>query len=254
MKIKKEPADSTVISKIWNLQKVALLPGLKIGDYSNSDWILAYLLTSLTSFDEQISSIRKDLGITEIYKYSSVENLQGLVKIFFSLGQENYLISIKAAQKIIRRYRLGENWLMSIQAAFFTDTLPVPDKIDSIKIETNDSLSDHDSSYCSIRVNHRITTNELKKWIKQHKLWIRHNLNNLPKINKPRIDSNTILWGHFAWILKKGGMNSWTEMTRFVQKHIDEFGSAYDLDLAPEPVEMERYYKRFVLSLKKIDN
>ena len=254
MKIKKESADSTVVSKIWNIQKVALLPGLKIGDYNNSDWILAYLLTALASFDEQISSIRKDLGITEIYKYSSVKNLQELVKIFFSLGQENYLMSIKAAQKIIRRYRLGENWMMSIQAAFFTDTLPVPNKIDSIKLETNDSLPDHNSSYCSIRVNQRITINELKKWIKKNKLWIRNNLNNLPKINKPKIDSNTVLWGHFAWILKKGGMNSWTEMTKFIQKHIDEFGSAYGVNSAPEPVEIERYYKRFVLSLRKVDN
>lgn len=254
MKIKQKLPDDVVVSKFKHLQKVALLPKMKIGDYTESDWILAYLLTSLDSFDKEIFLARKELGIKKTFRYSSVKKDFGeLIKSLYSLGQDKYIISIDIAKNIIKKFRLGENWLTSIQTAIFTDTLPVPEKNEPIQIETQDNFINRGFDYCSIRINQRITTNELKKWIKKNKLWIRHNLNNLPKINKPKIDPNTVLWGHFAWILKKAGMISWTEMSKFIEKSTGKIGFVKDIESSPGPEELERYYKRFIASLKKID-
>jgi len=256
MKTKQTLPDSVVTSKFFDIQKVALSLEIKGNDYNESDWILAHLLTALKSFDEQISSARKELEIKDIYKYSSITTLSDLFKITYSLGQEKTLLSMEISKNIVKEYKLSRNWLDSIQVAIFTDTLPVPTKSEIIQIETQDMYHDNNFDFCSIRINQRITTNQLKNWIKKNKLRIRLNLNNLPKIKKPKIDSKTIIWGHMAWIFKSGKMNSWTEMSKFIQQKIEEleeFGPIYGEKYAPEPVEMERYYKRFVEALKKIE-
>ncbi len=244
MKIKPELADDIVVSKIWNIQKVAPFFGVDKNGYSKSDWIMAYLLTALASFDEELSLARKSLGIKEIYNYSSIKSFDTLNKIFNSLGQDKALTSVKIAKKIIKKYSLGDNWQKSVLTAFFTDTLPVPDG-NLIQIKTK-------SNCCLIKINKKISINELKRCIRENSTLIKNSLDGLPKINKSKIKENTILWGHFAWILKKGGMNSWTEMSNFIGKKIYNDGSAYGMECAPSSTEIERYYKRFIASLKKI--
>lgn len=256
MKTKQRLADDVVVSKLFNIQKVALSLEIKNNNYDKSDWILAHLLTALRSFDDQILSARQKLQIKELYNYSTIKTLGKLMEVLYSLGQEKHLLSMEIAKDIVKEYKLSNNWLDSIEVAIFTDTLPVPTKNEPIQIETQDYQRNNGFNYCSIRINQRITMNELKKWIKKNKPWIRSNLNDLPKVKKPQIDTKTIIWGHMAWILKKGKMDSWTEMSKLIQnkmEELEELGPMYGEKSAPEPVEMERYYKRFVSALKNIE-
>lgn len=255
MKTKSIRADSVVTPDFFGIHNVVLSPEIKASkDYENYDFILAHILTARSSFRSQILETRREIGITKPFTYSDIKNTESLYESMFSLGQEEYLQSKAVAKKIAKLYKLPSNWIFSIQVAIYTDTLLVPPKLDSIIIQIGPTREDDE--YPSIHFTSQVTIGELKKWVNDNKSDIRLFLKRIPKRPKPKVSSNTLIWGHIAWLFKRGGKHSWTEITNLIQvqigKLLETADDVYGRQEAPTPIELEKYYTRFTASLKKL--
>jgi hypothetical protein len=114
------------------------------------------------------------------------------------------------------------------------------------------------TSYPSIYFTQKVTIDELKKWIDKNKKLVRIIQNRLPVRRIIKRNDKTLFWGQIAWIYKQDGINSWSSMVKKIELMIESYkkeglipeeSEAFS-DVAPEPVDLAKYYYRFVKSLE----
>ncbi len=247
-------------------------------DFDKSNYVLAQLLTWSKSFNIAILEARNQLDIVlQAYpKDPTPENLAELYRDML-LSDNKKAAFDKRARAITEDFRITENWILSVELAILTGTLLVPSK-DSIKVHLPDYFYPEDNTtkglankiammregapvthYPAIYFTRRVTVDELKRWINENKSAIRAMQFKLPKPQKIKRGEKTLFWGYVAWLLKRDGFKSWAKMTKAIEQMINrqraEFKSHqgdHYTDIAPEPVELEKYYNRFMTSLKKL--
>lgn len=276
MDIKKQNIKNIVASDFFNLPEIKLSPDVKSrSDYEESDYLLAYLLSALRSFNSKIKEAREKLMVNRTLSFPKEPTIGVIYEILYKSGQQKYILLKKLATKISDSYQLSENWILSIEVVIVTNTFLVPKKIDPIRIQTpldlteiidhikNNSKSDlidyfpgllKSLKYPAIYFTSEVSINDIKNWINKNRELLRSLLETLPKRTIPKIHHKTILWGHIAWIYKRDGIQSWTEISDNIQKRIQSSeGPIFGETDAPSPNELKKYYDRFLASLKSLN-
>ena len=279
MNIPKVEDDSLVIDDIEGKIDVAFSPEIDAyRRHSNSDYLLAQLLSWSRYFNQDIKEIRDSIGLREALKYPEKPSVESLVALLYKSIPQGKFQEFRDKAKIIRKkYKLLENWETSIQTAVVANVILVPpDELIWVHFATEDKVKDEKekevktlstlssiyedpvfrntqeairiSKYPSIYFTHKVTINELKDWINKNKYIVRMLLEKLPKKTIIKRDKMTIFWGQVVWILKLDHMHSWTKMSKQIERFVENDPSLE----APEPTELEKYYNRFIKSLRGI--
>ncbi len=247
-------------------------------DFDKGNYTLAQLLSWSKKFNISILEARTKLEIAR-REYPQDPTIDNLVKLYSDMLLDDKKKSAfdHVAREIAEDFRLTENWVFSIEIAILTGTFLVPSK-DSIKIHLPAYFYPEDKSskglalniirmrqgepvvrYPAIYFTRQVKVNELKRWINENKSAIRAMQYKLPKPQKIKREEKTVFWGYVAWLLKRDGFRSWAKMTKAIEQMINNQGSEFEndsrqhfTDAAPEPVELQKYYTRFIDSLKKL--
>jgi len=227
--------------------------------FDAKDIQLAHLFIWLESFNNDIQSIRKKHGISVI-QYPHEATVDQLVELFVKeIDYEKYHAYSNDFHKMLVKYRLTENWFLSLNIAVLTHTLLVPAKlhicvhipekeisIQTIKKEAKSKnlkdlakgfaesvFNDPEikrmqflkdlGKYPSIYFTYNTSPDELIKWINKNRRLIRYIQRDLPKKHmiKRLREEKTLFWGQMAWILKQDNVASWSEMTDILDKMIE---------------------------------
>lgn len=198
----------------------------------------------------------------------------------------------KESQKILEKYALTENWLFYIEVAILTNKLLVPPRQQPIMLHfppTKEDLVKEDEHpnnlrglssilnspalkrvresqnlylHPSIYLTRKVTKNELMSFLSSSQNWrfIEAMQSNLPKKKVLRRERKTIFWGQIAWFMKRDGIHSWSKLANEIEKIVERSlksrpnGIKFDpiTDITPEPVELEKYYNRFIQSIENL--
>lgn|GEM_PF-3430426 len=250
--------------------------------YDKNDFILAGLLTWHRQFNKRILEIRQQVGITVPVEYPKNPSSIQIIKLLSGFGSDIAHTILDESKKIAVDFRLTEEWELSIVTAIVHNVILVPPKTIPIQVHIPDyepikeeelkTLSSilsspsitrarklmRITSYPSIYFTQKVTIDELKKWIDKNKKLVRIIQNRLPVRRIIKRNDKTLFWGQIAWIYKQDGINSWSSMVKKIELMIESYkkeglipeeSEAFS-DVAPEPVDLAKYYYRFVKSLE----
>lgn len=242
-------------------------------DFDKSDYIFAFVVSNLESFNNFVYKTREKLNISKVSAQESNKAIEMLDK--------NALIFLDVeANKLLKKYNLTNNWKLWIQATVFTNTLFVPpaDIGISILFPQADYYKERKAkklrsyfvvsqlqeklisltSYPTIRFTKKITVTDFIEWIKLHSSKITKIIyqSNLPEKTKPKIADRTLLWGHIAWLLKEEGVNSWKNMEDYLEQ-IDKkenFIPDDELFMLPTSEDLRLAYNSYQNTIRKIES
>lgn len=267
------------LNYIDNLVSVVISPEVtpQQQNLSEDNFRFAELLTSLESFNEALSDVRRLIELHELLSYPRNPNIESVADLFFHkpITDKRRAVLRDWAKELRVKYNLPKSWDVPFQIAAITNVLPAPPK-DSIGLHLPENfLPDvtrvsNDTSntkvnigrvleYPAIYFTRQVSIDELKLWINDNKDLIRAIQQRLPENKKVRREPKTLLWGHIAWICRKGGIKSWTRISEKLQtwlnskyeecEEIDDYLGEY----APSPGEIKKYHDRYVESLSKLE-
>lgn len=242
-------------------------------DFDKSDYIFAFIVSNLESFNNFIFKTREKLNISNVLAQEADKAIERLDK--------NALIFLDVeANKLLKKYKLTNNWKLWLQATVFTNTLFVPPADIGISIlppqadyykerkakklrsfyvvsQLQERLINL-TSYPTIRFTKKIPVTDLIKWIKLHSSEITKIIyqSNLPTKTKPKITDRTLLWGHIAWILKEEGVNQWKSMEDYLEQLDKKENIIPDEELfrLPTSEELRLAYKSYQNTIRKIES
>ena len=277
----KNEGEGIIFEDFENRVDVKLSPEIKTSeDYNKSDFILAGLLSWLKSFYVSIYNIRKEIGVKTLLQYPTAPTAKNVVELIFTLNSDKRDLLRIRAKELAKKYSLTNNWEISMEIVTLTHTLLVPAR-ESIKVHLPDyfypkkpkeikSLRDVISwmktrplaevnNYPAIYFTRQVTINELKEWIDKNRELIRAIQCKLPRNKNIKRTERAIFWGQVAWILKQDGVYSWAKMERSIEEldekepFLKEQEESEVLNPLPTAIELEKYYHRFLESLKTIN-
>jgi len=216
--------------------------------------LVCKLLSNLKSFHDFMNEIRTKLEMKELIAYKTVITIEELVK-FENLTEDQRKILDAEAEKILKRYKLGENFRMSIKAVILTHHLPIPYTSTPINLHfpTKPSEKSVESSnpknlrdltkgfgdklregiitddlfikaevlkYPAIYFTSRTSSTNLITWIRTHKEAIDYINSLLPQETSvgSKIDERTEKIGAVAVILWQDGIKSWSKMAEKIDE------------------------------------
>jgi hypothetical protein len=246
-------------------------PGLQvkvaISKYSGVDtkdyelYELTLLLSYLKSFYSNLERARKIIGLNKLYLYPIKEDTDWQSIILKDLNTRQLSSLYREASKIMRRYKLTYNWEYSIHTAVLSHTLVIPNRstIDfrgSIKEGSDGGRgSSYYSQFPALYFTHKTSVKELKDWLDKNSSLFELMQKKLPKRIRTKRNSRTLFWGQQAWCYRRNGINSWSQIEKGLLDNDNKHPTKNErLSQIPTPVELEKYYKRFVQSLVAIDN
>ncbi len=248
--------------------------------FDDGDVILVDLLTWLKSFNLYIVKIRNDYKL-QIVDYPDKASQKLLVSLVIKYAPKELSDEFfDDIDKLKSRYLLGPNWFLSVLLAIFTNTILIPPKLNSIQLyipenfiklsNSNSLLEDNElrkarqwieyTKYPAIYFTHKITVNELQVWLKKNKQLFRNIIQNLPTKRVYRRAEKARFWGKIAWIFKQEGVSTWRGIADKINTEVDRYKNMSEIkedDILFDPpgeIEIEKYYKRFMESLERVDN
>ena len=267
--------DDIIFEEFENRADVHYAPELfGVVEVSRSNYQVAELLSWLKSFYKQIFAVRLKINVKELLKYPENDSVKDILKkTIFAIPYDFQQILEEESTKIVEHYRLTENWRIPFEIVILTHRLPVPPFLEGISIHLPEYFYNKPKNllelpsafesayrqgavmkYPALYFTRKVSANELVKWLKNPKnRKLFENIQyKLPRQKEIDRDQKTIFWGQVAWILKQDGINSWAKMTKAIEKLLENNQDNL-YQIAPEPVEIQKYYERFVESLHKID-
>ena len=261
-------------------------PEISNGQFDQTDDLIARLLVWLDCFNKDILNIRIKYKIS-VQRYPNGSSTTQLLDLITSIKFDDINTFSSEITSIREKYRLNENWFLSIAMAITTHTLLVPPKLsiglympefDVPKAEVEKAKNIKDiarsvfddpairkvqrltelAKHPSIYFNYNTSIDELIKWINKNRNLIRFIQSQLSKKRELKREAKTLFWGQVAWTLMQDGITSWTKMTKVIQEMLDKsdndnFNYGFDMKTAPDPTEFEKYYTRFLESLETIN-
>ena len=209
--------------------KVDLFPHFKDKEFDNNDYILGFIISNLNSFINFINITNRKLRLkkTNHIHYSLLIN---------KLTKTELQFLDEKTDEIINKYNLGENWRLSLQTAVFTKVLFIPPAngvyISESKLNYNMKLRSMNSvkmlqtrlldatKYPAIYITKDMTPSKIMSWIEDNYTFVTRAItkSNLKKQIKSKIKDETLLVGHFAWLLKNDGF-SWTKIQKYFEEN-----------------------------------
>jgi hypothetical protein len=224
---------------------VELSPEIIDYDFDLRDSLIASLLCWQDRFYDVLKDARDLLEISnKKLNFPKEPTLDNLYDLAYSLGSDkSSLIKIQSLE-IIKEFGLTPIWDLSMRIVILTNTLMIPPKSDSIRLEG----AGYKLNYPAIYITSYTSVDELKKWIHNNRLFIRLMIKqHFPKKRtSPRLDDKTLFWGQIATLFKERGLNSWVKMVEIMQRlqNKDLYSSRIPEEI-PNPGELRTYYNRF---------
>lgn len=265
--------DAIVFKDSQHRLRIEMSPELRDnhGEYEASDWRFTELFSWLNPFYYDISEIRRRNRI-KIISYPDKPTVEQLVGAIGEATGEHFAQIVNEAEELRSKYKMTENWYLSFISAVVTHTILIPMKQ---TVGFHMSFSDEETPGGSVSVTsetkrieaamqvvkypgiyfpHKISIDELKKWINRNKDLLHMMMQNLPEKLVTKRAHETIFWGQMAWILRQAGITSWVGISDQIQRIVDKdeeegrpVGGAFAT--VPGPEELEKYYNRFLESL-----
>jgi hypothetical protein len=236
--------------------------------YSQEDLLVARLLSVLRSFYNSVVGIRKKYSLkvsTEFnIKAEPLQQVKLTAQILDKISNLDNLLS--DIDNLVVSYRLPRYWSNPVLSAILynklilpTETpvgLYVPKQLKDLR--ENLSLStvkiEEALQYPAIYFKRETSAKELRRWLRENSESFKFIQKDLPKKRDIRIKDKTIFWGYATSLFIAGGETSWTKISEELYRLVDEseFSSPKDRAEVPGPTDIEKYYKRFIDSLKKV--
>jgi hypothetical protein len=254
---------------------VEYAPKVTSGEYSPLDIKLANILCLTPSFIEDVYNARTVSGIEKPTEYPTNPTVQELIIMFVKLKPQRKKLE-EHARKIVGKYQLQNNWLLSVKTAITTGTLLIPDSLGPVVftpagallfVEQLAEVSDRELreflfaknlleayEYPSLHFTRKISVNGLNEWLTKHSDEFEKMQAGLPD-KEIRMTKDGVYWGFVAEaFIRSAGKSTGKPDYVGILKRIDELFEYTRDENFPEPpsrTELGNYHKGYLSLLKR---
>jgi hypothetical protein len=224
---------------------------------TKSNIVIGQLLATLASFQNDIDEIISTFDIPQSPRKSFITDspLSFSYEKVFHLTHDSKLRDKQEfydqVMRLIGKYKLTNAWVETVLLLLHSSVLLIPYK-DDIQVHIPNWLPRVRSPYdlfsqynpqteFTIVVNRKMSQATLARTISKD-FDVRRGLSRLPEKISTRRESETIIWGYRAWLLKESGEPNMTTFPEIYEYLIEKMG----LEDVPEPHHLSVMYQRYL--------